>query len=339
MGLKRRTLLAAAGACTLAGPALAQKSAPGKADFKLRFANNLPPSHPLNQRAREMALAVRNDTQGRLEIEIFPNSELGPDTEMISQLRSGTIDFFTLSGLILSSQVPAAAITGLGFAFPNYDTVWSAVDGDLGAYIRAEIAAKGDLLAMDNIWDNGFRQITSSARPIQSAADLRNMKLRVPVSPMWTSMFKALDAVPASLNFSEVYRALEARTVDGQENPLAVIDSAKLYEVQKYCSLTYHMWDGFWFLANRASWMRLPEDMRSILARRINAAATAQRTDVAILNATLLKVLKEKGMVFNQPDPESFRKRIRQAGFYTDWKARFGDKAWALLERSTGGLA
>ncbi|WP_435336195.1 TRAP transporter substrate-binding protein, partial [Klebsiella pneumoniae] len=113
-------------------------------------------------------------------------------------------------------------------------------------------------LAMERIWDNGFRQITSSTRPIAGPADLQGFKIRVPVSPLWTSMFKALDSAPASINFAEVYSSLQTKIVDGQENPLAIISTAKLYEVQKYCSLTNHMWDGFWFLANRRAWERLP---------------------------------------------------------------------------------
>ena len=136
--------------------------------------------------------------------------------------------------------------------------------------MRAQIAKSG-LVPMERIWDNGFRQITSSTKPIQTADDLKGFKIRVPVSPLWTSMFKALDASPASINFSEVYSALQSKVVDGQENPLAVIATAKLYEVQKYCSMTNHMWDGFWFLANGNAWARLPDDLRGIVARNVNA--------------------------------------------------------------------
>ena len=151
-------------------------------------------------------------------------------------------------------------------------------------------------------------------------------------------MFKAFDAAPTSINFSEVYSALQTRVVEGQENPLAIIATAKLYEVQKYCSLTNHMWDGFWFLANKKAWERLPEDLRTIVAKHINAAGMNERTDVAALNATVQKDLASKGLVFNQPKTDSFRERMRKSGFYADWKAKFGDEAWALLERSTGKL-
>lgn len=335
MQITRRTLLAGASATALTlpmGRAFAQK-----AEFAYKYANNLPVSHPMNIRAKEMADAIRAETKGRVDIQIFPNSQLGSDTDMLSQVRSGGVEFFTLSGLILSTLVPAAAITGIGFAFPDYGTVWKALDGDLGAHVRAQIAKSG-LVAMDKIWDNGFRQITSSTKPIVTADDLKGMKIRVPPSPLWTSMFKAFDAAPTSINFSEVYSALQTKVVEGQENPLAIISTAKLYEVQKYCSLTNHMWDGFWFLANKKAWERLPEDLRTIVAKHINAAGMKERVDVAALNATVQKELTDKGMVFNLPKTESFRERMRKAGFYAEWKAKFGDEAWALLERSTGKL-
>src|SRR5215472_3042795 len=197
MYISRRRLLTAGSSTVLAGaigaPFVARAVGP---EWTYKYANNLPETHPMNVRAREMAAAIKQDTGGRFELQIFPSSQLGSDTDTLSQVRSGGVDFFTLSGLILSTLVPAASINGMGFAFPDYDTVWKAMDGDLGAYIRAQVA-KANLIAMDKIWDNGFRQTTTSTKPIQSPGDFRGMKLRVPVSPLWTSMFKALDASPA----------------------------------------------------------------------------------------------------------------------------------------------
>jgi len=217
-------------------------------------------------------------------------------------------------------------------------------DGGLMATV-CEMAFAGhtgvslNLVVMDNIWDNGFRQITSSTKPIQTANDLKGFKIRVPVSPLWTSMFKAFDSAPASINFNEVYSALQTKIVDGQENPLALIDTAKLNEVQKFCSLTNHMWDGFWFLANRRAWERLPENLRTIVAKNINAAALKERADIAAMNVTLQKGLTDKGMIFNQTTPESFRERLRAGGFYSEWKGKLGGEAWSVLERYTGKIA
>lgn len=339
MSITRRNLLTGmgAGVITLASP-LNSAWAQSKPEFAYKYANNLPLTHPMNIRAKEMADAILKETQGRVEIRIFPSSQLGSDTDMLSQVRSGGVEFFTLSGLILATLVPAASITGIGFAFGNYADVWKALDGNLGAHVRREIT-KANLVVMDNIWDNGFRQITSSTKPIQTANDLKGFKIRVPVSPLWTSMFKAFDSAPASINFNEVYSALQTKIVDGQENPLALIDTAKLNEVQKFCSLTNHMWDGFWFLANRRAWERLPENLRGIVAKNINAAAMKEREDIATMNVTLQKGLTEKGMIFNSTTPESFRDRLRTGGFYAEWKGKLGDEAWSVLESYTGKIA
>jgi tripartite ATP-independent transporter DctP family solute receptor len=308
------------------------------AEFTYKYANNSPVDHPMNIRAREAAEKIKQESNGRLEIQIFPNNQLGGDTDMLSQLRSGAIEFFTLSGLILATLVPAASINGIGFAFKDYTQVWAAMDGELGAYVRAQIAKAG-LVAMDKMWDNGYRQVTSSTKPITAAEDLAGFKIRVPVSPLWTSMFKAFGAAPASINFSEVYSALQTKVVEGQENPLTLIQIAKLYEVQKYCSLTNHMWDGFWFLANAKAWNRLPKDLQEIAARNFNKAAEEQRAEIQRLATNVQDDLQSKGMVFNKPDPESFRAALKKAGFYSEWKEKYGAEAWALLEKYAGGLA
>src|ERR1043166_9097733 len=265
----RRSLLLAgtAAGASIAAPWIA-KAAP---EFQLKYANNSPTAHPLNVRAVEAMERIKQETNGRVEIQIFPNNQLGSDTDMLSQLRSGAIEFFTLSALILATLVPVASINGLGFIWENYGKVWPAMDGELGAYIRKQIEKSG-LVAMEKQYDNGYRQMTSSTRPIKSPDDLKGFKIRVPPSPLWTSMFKAFDAAPTSINFSEVYSALQTKVVEGQENPLAVIFFAKLFEVQKYLSQTNHMWDGFWFLANGKMWNALPADVRDGIQKNFNAS-------------------------------------------------------------------
>ena len=337
MNLTRRKLIqgtAIAAAATAAPLKLAFGQA---AEFTYKYANNVPLTHPINVRAKAAADAIRKETNGRLDIQIFPSSQMGGDTDVLSQLRSGGVEFFTLSGLILSTLVPSTALNGVGFAFPDYAAVWKAMDGDVGAYIRSQIA-KANLVAMDKIWDNGFRQITTSTKPIETAEDLRGLKIRVPVSPMWTSLFKAFESAPTSINASEMYTSLQTKVVDAQENPLAVISLFKLYEVQKYCSMTNHMWDGFWFLANRRAWERLPAPIREIAAKHLNEAAVAERADIAALNGSLQQEIASKGMVFNTPKTESFRKKLHSAGYYTEWKGKFGEEAWSILERYTGKL-
>jgi TRAP-type C4-dicarboxylate transport system substrate-binding protein len=152
-------------------------------------------------------------------------------------------------------------------------------------------------------------------------------------------MFKALGTSPTAINFVEVYSALQTKLVDGQENPLALIDTAKFYEVQKYCSLTSHMWEGFWMVANRRSFEKLPDDLRTTAQRLLNEAAVKQRADMVKLNASLESELKAKGLTFNNVDKKPFQEALRSAGFYAEWKGKFGDEAWAILEKYAGGLA
>jgi TRAP-type transport system periplasmic protein len=308
------------------------------AEFSWRYANNNVAQHPMNVRLREAVERIRAQSGGRVDIQIFPNSQLGGDTDMLSQLRTGAIQMFNLSGLILSTFVPLASINGIGFAFKDYDQVWSAMDGALGALIRAAIGKSG-LYALGAMWDNGYRQITSSTHPINAPDDLKGFKIRVPVSPLWTSMFKAFGAAPASININEAYSAMQTRIVEGQENPLALIDLYKFYEVQKFVSVTNHMWDGFWALANGRIWASLPKDLQDVVERNLDAAAKQERDDVRALNASLQGALTQKGMVFNTTDPEKFRAALRTAGFYAEWKEKYGAEAWAVLESQVGALS
>ena len=326
--------LAATGAlAATSGPVFAQ-SAP----ITLKWANNIPATHPSTVRIKEAAEAIKKDTGGKVDIQVFPNNQLGGDTDMLSQVRSGAIDIFPLSGLILQTLVPLAGINGLAFAFKDYATVWVAMDGELGAFVRAAIN-KVNLHVFDRCLDNGYRNITSSTKPINTAADLKGFKIRVPVSPLWTSMFKALEASPASINFSEVYSALQTKVVEGQENPLAIIEIAKLYEVQKYCSMTGHMWDGQWILANGKRWASLPADVQAVITKHVTDAVMKQRDDIRRLTNVVEAQLKGKGMIFNYPDNKSFRDALSKAGFYKEWRGKFGDEAMAKLEKYSGKLA
>ncbi len=331
----RRAVLAGAAAV----PMFAVRGHPANAaDFSFKLANNSPVTHPQSIRQQEAATRIKAATGGRVDIQLFPNNQLGSDTDMLSQLRSGAIDFFNLSGLILSILVPVASINGIGFAFKDYDTVWSAMDGKLGGFVRGEIGKRG-LIAMDKMWDNGFRQITSSTKPIKTPADLKGFKIRVPISPLWTSMFQAFGASPISINFSEVYSALQTKIAEGQENPLSLIQIAKLYEVQKYVSMTSHMWDGFWMLANRQSFQSMPKNLQDIVAQELNRSALDERADIAKLNDSVTADLKAKGLTFIDVEKPEFRTALKQAKFYAEWKTKYGDEAWALLEGAVGSLS
>ncbi len=337
-GLSRRAvgkglLLTGAG---LAAPAILTWPA-NAAEFSYKYANNSPASWPMNTRAVEAVAKIKEETNGRLDISIFPNNQLGGDTDMLSQLRSGALEFFTLSGVILSTLVPVASISGVGFAFDNYDKVWAAMDGALGNHVRAQIAKVG-IVAMDKMLDNGYRHITSSAGPIHTPYDMKGFKIRVQVSPLAMSLFNSFGASPTGINWSDVYSALQTKIVDGQENPLSIIEASKIYEVQKYCSLTSHSWDGFHFLANQRAWEALPPDVQEIARKHFTELALNQRADMLVANQAARGKLEAAGLVFNDVKRDDFRTVLHKSGFYSTWSAKYGPEAWGMLEKVSSTL-
>jgi len=333
-GMTRRAVLAAGTAAPLVGVLKYPASA---AEFEYKFATGQDPTHPVNTRAQQALNRIREVTGGRLDIKLFPANQLGSDTDLLAQVRSGSVEFFNLSTSILATFVPVAGILNTGFAFNDYDIVWKAADGDLGAHIRAQVA-KTPIMTMARPWDNGFRHITSSTRDIKTPDDLKGFKIRVPPAPMLTSLFKALDAGPAPINFNELYSALQTKVVEGQENPLPIIATTRLYEVQKSCSLTGHVWDGYWILGNKRAFERLPKDLQDVVSRELDRSTAEQRADVAELSFSLRENLSVKGIHFLEVDREPFRRALASTTFYKDWKAKYGDEAWSHLEKFSGKL-
>ncbi|MGI4777373.1 MAG: TRAP transporter substrate-binding protein [Janthinobacterium lividum] len=345
MQTSRRTILKAATAATAASAVtgigligLGGKSANAQSGtFSFKVGTNVQNTHPIFLRLSEATEKIKADTDGKVAIRVFPNGQLGSDTDMLSQVRSGGVDFLTMPGVVLANLVPMASLNSVGFAFPDYPAVWKAMDGEMGKFMRSHIA-KANLHVFDRIWDNGFRHITAN-KPINTPADLNELKIRVPVSPLLLSLFKTLKASPTGINFNELYSSLQTRLVDAQENPLPIIESAKIYEVQKNCALTGHVWDGYWMLANRRGFESLPTNLREIVARNFDMGAMNQRADSEKLAVSLQQELGSKGLAFHRPPVEPFRAALRQGRFYLEWKAKFGDEAWAQLEAATGKLA
>ena len=305
--------------------------------IKLKFGNDLPVTHSVNVRLKEAIDAITAETNGQVAISLFPNNQLGSDTDMMTQLRSGALELATMPGTVLSTLIPTASLTGVGFAFTNYDKVWAAMDGEVGNFIRRNIEKVG-LVPFEAVWDNGFRQITSGTRPIKTPEDLANFKIRVPVVPLWVAMFSAFGAAPVSIPLNEAYSALQTKIADGQENPLALIESAKFYEVQKFCSLTNHAWDGFWLLSSARIWKTIPQDTQQIMQKHFNAAARKQRDDIVRANADYQKTLETKGLTFNTTQAAAFQAALAKTSFYKDAKAKFGDEAWTLLQKYAGSI-
>lgn len=335
MQMLRRTILKSATSASLIG--LTGRSVLAQAGtFNYKAATNVPVSHPIYIRLSEAVEKIKTETNGKVIISIFPNGQLGSDTDMLSQVRNGGIDFLTMPGVVLANLVPMASLNSVGFVFPDYPTVWKAMDGQFGGYMRTHIT-KANLVVFDKIWDNGFRHVTSY-KPITTAADMTGLKIRVPVSPLLLSLFKSLGASPSPINFNELYSALQTKIVEAQENALPLFTTAKLYEVQKNVALTAHTWDGYWLLANKRSFSALPVPMQEIVSRHMDAAALAQRIDSEKQSVSLQQDLVAKGLVFTKPDLKTFKDALQKANFYSEWKAKFGDEAWAQLEAVSGKL-
>ncbi len=336
----RRTVLRTglgAGAAALAAPFIAVRPARA-AEFSFKLATTIPVDHPLNVHATRAAKTIGEQSGGRLQLDVFPGYVLGSSTSALSQLRDGSLELLTLSGSVLSTLVPVSTIYNTAYAFKDYDEVWKSLDGPLGAYLRTKISTSG-LYAFNKQWDLGFRQITTGSKPIQRPDDLRALKIRVPVAPLFLACFKALGAAPTPINFDELYTALQTRIVDGQENDLINIQAGKLYEVQKFCSMTGHIWDGYFTLGNNDILGALPADLRQILEDNLNKAALDEREEVRRKMEMLRQQLTTSGMTFVEPDRDAFRDALKQAGFYAGTRAKFGAEAWGILESVVGPLA
>jgi tripartite ATP-independent transporter DctP family solute receptor len=333
--MSRKQFLVGAGAGALA---LSLRNAEAARPVVIKLGLDVPIDHPTAVNATEAGKRIAAESKGRIRVQVFPSNELGDDTHMLSEVRSGAIQMMGIGDNILSSLVPNAAIDNVGFAFKTIETAWKALDGKVGDIVRADILKTG-LYPMRRIWDEGFRQITTSTKPIKVPADLKGFKIRVPPSPISVSLFKYLGAAPTSLNIAELYTALQTRVVDGQENPLGLIETQKYYQVQKYCSMTNHMWVGYWMIVNGAFWNNLPAADRTMIETAFNDQAPKQRTANNDLNNSLQSKLTKQGMTFNTTDPAQFQDALVKSGFYKDWKAKFGPSLWSALEDYTGKLA
>ncbi|MET3616245.1 tripartite ATP-independent transporter DctP family solute receptor [Rhizobium aquaticum] len=333
-GLSRRSFLVASAAVPVFGILTKRASA---AEFSMKVATGQSITQPINARLQQACERIQAASGGRIELKFFPASQLGSDTDLITQVRAGGIDFLNIAGSVISTVAPGAAVTNVGFAFADYDHAWKGVDGVVGEYVRGQIEKAG-LMLVSKASDNSFRQITSASKPIKTPQDLKDYRIRVPVSPIFTSLFSSLGASPTSINFNELYTALQTKLVDGQENGLVAIDSGKLYEVQKYVSETNHIWDPFWLVGNRRSVSSLPTDLQELVRKEFDRASQEQRDDVVKLNGTLKDKLVTAGLTFETADKPAFRKALSDSGFYKTWKEKLGADAWKALESITGDL-
>jgi tripartite ATP-independent transporter DctP family solute receptor len=305
-----------------------------EARFRYRLGLNQPAGSPTVKRITEMAEAIRRESGGEFLIEVFPESRLGPDPKMFADLRSGALEFF-MAGATLGEVAPTSALPLLPFAFRDSKAVFAALDGTLGDQIRSELARNG-IHAFRHCLQNGFHHLTTSTRPVHTAADLAGLKIRSPGGAIARDFFEAFGAEAGYVPFSQMYDALKARTFDAQSDPLGVVLSLKLFEVQTYLSLTAHWWSGFTLLANDTAWGALPREIQEVVERNAEKFALLQRDDIEQVNAGGAEELARKGMKINTADTDSFRAVL--GDFYTRWRTRAGATNWRLLESYAGEI-
>ena len=331
MELPRRKFIAGlvAGAAAMSGCAGTSRE-----PIKYRLGLSQPLDSPNYLRLKEMADRVRADTNGAMQIEVIGASKLGSDNQMIAMVQKGELELY-MAGNVWGPLVPVTEMPGLPFTFKNTREVFAALDADMGEHIRGEMAAKG-IHQFRLGFDNGFHQLTTRTRPIRTVEDLKNLPIRTPFQKMTVDFFRSIGAQPETFTLNQLYQVLKDRVVDGQTDPYQIIVLLKLYEVQTYLNVTNHWWSGFTLNANLAKWQALPADIRDVITRRADAAALAQREDVARIDAGALETLRAKGMQVIQTDTSGFRRQL--GAFYARWKGVYGDKAWALLEQRVGKL-
>ena len=312
-----------------------EQSERSRAEYTFTQFHNQTATSSLHQRLVEMWAAIRTETRGRVETQVFAqnNRLAGSDPAALKMLVAGEIQFFTLMGGILGTVVPAAEIQQVPFAFRSAADAHKAMDGALGAYLREEMAAKGIFGFPVGAFDNGMRQIAGPIRPIRRPDDLIGLRMRVPAGQMVADTFRALGAEPITINSDGIYDALKAGKVDAQENPLALVDLFKIYEVVKYVSMTNHMWSGFNLLAHLPTWKGLPADITAVMERNVAKHVRLQRRDQEQMNARLRTGLARRGLLFNDVAPAPFRDKL--SGVYGTWKERLGKRGWSLLEAAT----
>lgn len=330
--LTRRRAGAIAGAAVLL-PRFAKA-----AEVNWKFTSSQAASHPSTIRYMEAAERVKQKSNGKMEVTVFHSGQLGTDLDTFTQVRIGGVQMMVLSNLLTATAAPVGSLPSMPFALHTYDMIWQAMDGKLGKLLRTDLEKAG-YMTTDKILDSGFHQMTSSHKPINTVADMQGFKLRAPPSPLIVATWRAIGAAPTTMNFSELYTALQTGVVEGQEGPLVYIRTNRLFEVQKYLSLTSHIWDGWYTLINPRAFQRLSKDLQDIVMESFNQAGIDERADVAGLIEPTKAFLAEKGMVVSTPpDIAPFREKLKQAGLYKEWKEKMGPEAWALLEEISGPL-
>jgi len=285
----------------------------------LTLGHGASPGNPRTIAAEAFAKMVSERTKGSVTIKIAGAEQLGSDVAMLTSLRIGALD------LTANSQGPAAGLVlevaalGLPFLFSDADAAYKVLGGPVGEQLNKKFAAVG-IVVLD-WWDNGIRHITNSKRPINMPADLKGLKIRTPADPMTVDIFQALGAATQQIAFGELYVALQQGVVDGQENPLANIASNKLYEVNKYVSLSGHKWECTPFLMSAVAVKKLKPAELEIIKKAAKEAGALQRRLMAETDKKLLAEFKANpNIAVNQANRAAFQ--AATASVVEKWEAK-----------------
>jgi tripartite ATP-independent transporter DctP family solute receptor len=282
--------------------------------------------HPQGQSVQKFADIVKEKSGGKLNVRLFAGGAVGNDVTMISALQGGTLEMTVpdTSTLVGISGLKDFGLINLPFLFGKSEEADAVLDGPFGQRLMAKLPEKG-LIGL-GFWENGFRHVTNSRRPITKAEEFSGLKLRVIQNPLFIETFQALGAAAQPMPFPEVYTALEQRVVDGQENPLATILASKFYEVQKNAVLSNHIYSVWAFLMSKRFWDRLSPDEQRIIREAAAETQGFERKTIRDFDAKALEELKAKGMqVTTLPEAEVAKLREKTKPVWTKFTKEFGE--------------
>jgi len=298
-----RTLVAACAATVLAAPAAAQFT-----ERTIRMSNGVNQEHPIGNGVAKMTACLAERSGGKMKLQAFWGGALGGDLQATQALRSGTQEMVITSSSPLIGILPDLGVFDLPFLFANETEADAILDGEFGKYISDKMPSVG--LVNIVYWENGFRNLTNSKRPVAKVEDFSGLKVRVMQNNVFLDTFKTVGANAVPMAFQEVFPALETKAIDGQENPFVTIDTSKFYEVQKYLSVTRHAYTPMMILYSKALWDKLSPTEQSALTACAIEGRTEQRRVSRALSDKSLEMLKTRGMVVNELSPAE-QKRMR----------------------------
>ena len=287
----------------------------------MRIAINGAPGHPVVVGAEKWAELLNKKSGGKLTLKVFP-STLGGDVQVLSAVQGGTIDFASMNSGILQGIQKEFAIFDFPFMFESGKEADAVLDGPFGKKLADLLPSKG----LYNLiyWELGFREITNSKKPINTADDIAGLKLRVIQSPIYVDTFTALGANPVPMNFSEVYTGLEQRIIDGQENPYSVIETSKFFEVQKYLTVSNHIYNPQSLIASKTKWDALTKDEQDVLMSTAVEARDWERKNSRAMAETSLASLKKTMQVSVLPPAEIAKIRTKIKPVIEKYSANVG---------------